>query len=70
VAAFVKSFDHKEAWQEAILIGRAFSALNRFPFSNARAKAVAEAATRLKQLGYVFTIQASFTSNAQIWRIS
>ena len=58
VAAFVKSFDHREAWQEAILIGRAFSALNQFPFSNARAKAVAEAAIRLKQLGYIFTIES------------
>jgi hypothetical protein len=58
VAAFVNSFDRKEAWDEAILIGRAFSALNRFPFSNARTKAVAEAATRLKNLGFAFTIES------------
>jgi hypothetical protein len=58
VAAFVKSFDHEEAWLEAILIGRAFSALNRFPFSNARPKAVAEAAVRIKQLGYTFSISS------------
>jgi Holliday junction resolvase-like predicted endonuclease len=58
VAAFVKSFDHSNAWHEAILIGRAFSALSRFPCSNARTKAVAEAATRLKQLGYIFTIES------------
>jgi hypothetical protein len=52
VTAFVNSFDHKEAWEEAIFIGRAFSALNRFPFSNARMKAVADAATRIKKKGY------------------
>jgi hypothetical protein len=58
VPAFVKSFDHEETWLEAILIGRAFSALNRFPFSNARMKAVAEAAARIKQLGHAFSIRS------------
>jgi hypothetical protein len=58
VPAFLKSFDHKETWQEAILIGRAFSALNRFPFSDARTKAVADAATRLTKAGYILTIES------------
>ena len=58
VPAFVKSFDHEGAWLEAILIGRAFSALNKYPFSNARMKAVAEAAARIKQLGHAFSIKS------------
>ena len=56
VPAFVKLLNNSDAWREAILIGRALSALGRFPCSNARTKAVAEAATRLKQRGYSFTI--------------
>jgi hypothetical protein len=56
VAAYVRSLECKDAWKEAILIGRASSVLSRFPFSNARTKAVATAGARMKQRGYVFTI--------------
>lgn len=58
VTAFVRALDHESAWQEAMLIGRAFMVLKRFPFSNARTKAVADAATRIKQLGYAFSIRS------------
>jgi hypothetical protein len=56
VPAFIRSLDCKEAWKEALLIARASSVLGRFPFSNARTKAVAAAATQMKQRGYLFTI--------------
>jgi hypothetical protein len=56
VPAYIKSFDYKEAWKEALLIARANSVLGHFPASNARTKAVAAAATRMKQHGYMFTI--------------
>ncbi len=56
VPAYIRSLDCKEAWKEALLIARASSVLGRFPFSNARTKAVAAAATRMKQRGYLFTI--------------
>ena len=58
VAAFVRALDHESAWLEAMLIGRAFTVLKRFPFSNARTKAVADAATRIKRLGYAFSIRS------------
>lgn len=58
VTAFVKALDHESAWLEAILIGRAFAVLKRYPFSNARTKAVADAATRIKRLGYAFSIRS------------
>ncbi len=58
VTAFVRALDHESAWLEAILIGRAFMVLRQFPFSNARTKAVADAATRIKRLGYVFSIHS------------
>jgi hypothetical protein len=58
VTAFVIALDHESAWLEAMLIGRAFTVLKRFPFSNARTKAVADAATRIKQLGYTFSIRS------------
>lgn len=58
VTAFVRALDHDSAWREAMLIGRAFAALRRHPFSNARTKAVAGAAARIKQLGYAFTIRS------------
>lgn len=58
VTAFVRALDHEAAWLEAMLIGRAFTVLKRFPFSNARTKAVADAATRIKQLGYAFSIRS------------
>lgn len=58
VTAFVRALDHESAWQEAILIGRAFTILKRFSFLNARTKAVAEAATRIKRLGYAFSIRS------------
>lgn len=57
VTAFVQELDH-EAWLEAMLIGRAFAILKRFPFSNARKKAVADAATRIKRLGYSFSLHS------------
>jgi hypothetical protein len=56
VPAYIKSFDYKGEWKEALLIARANSVLGRFPFSNARTKAVAAAAARMKQCGYAFTI--------------
>jgi hypothetical protein len=56
VPAYVRSFDCQKAWKEALLIARASSLLGRFPFSNARTKAVTTAAARMKQRGYVFTI--------------
>ena len=56
VPAYVRSLECKDAWIEALLIARASSVLGRFPFSNARTKAVAMAAARMKQRGYVFTI--------------
>lgn len=58
VTAFVRALDHESAWLEAMLIGRAFTILKRFPFSNARTKAVADAATRIKRLGYAFSISS------------
>lgn len=58
VTAFVRPFDHDSAWLEAMLIGRAFTVLKRFPFSNARTEAVADAATRIKRLGYTFSIRS------------
>ncbi|MBS1208530.1 MAG: hypothetical protein H6R19_928 [Proteobacteria bacterium] len=58
VTAFVRALDHESAWLEAMLIGRAFMVLKRFPFSNARTKAVADAATRIKRLGYAFSIHS------------
>lgn len=58
VTAFVRALDHESAWQEAMLIGRAFTVLKQFPFSNARTKAVADAATRIKRLGYAFSIRS------------
>jgi hypothetical protein len=58
VAAYVRSLDCKEVWKEALLIARASSVLGRFPFSNARTKAVAAAATRMKQRGYLFTLDS------------
>lgn len=58
VTAYVRALDHESAWLEAMLIGRAFTVLKRFPFSNARTKAVADAATRIKQLGYTFSIRS------------
>jgi hypothetical protein len=58
VTAFVRPLEHEAAWLEAMLIGRAFSVLNRFPFSNARTKAIAEAAARIKRLGYAFSIHS------------
>lgn len=58
VTAFVKALDHESTWLEAMLIGRAFTILKRFPFSNARTKAVADAATRIKQLGFTFSIRS------------
>ena len=58
VTAFVRALDHESAWLEAIVIGRAFTVLKRFPFSNARTKAVADAATRIKRLGYAFSIRS------------
>ena len=56
--AYVRSLNCKEAWKEALLIARASSVLGRFPFSNARTKAVAAAATRINQRGYLFTINS------------
>jgi hypothetical protein len=56
VPAYIRSLDCKEPWKEALLIARASSFLGRFPFSNARTKAVAVAAMRMKQRGYLFTI--------------
>ncbi|MFM0091330.1 hypothetical protein PQR46_31000 [Paraburkholderia sediminicola] len=58
VIAFVRALDLESAWLEAMLIGRAFAVLKRFPFSNARTKAVADAATRIKRLGYAFSIRS------------
>ena len=58
VAAFVRTLDHESAWLEAILIARAFAVLKRFPFTNARTKAVADAASRIKRLGYSFSIRS------------
>jgi len=58
VTAFVRAPDNESAWLEAMLIGRAFAVLKRFPFSNARTKAVADAATRIKRLGYAFSIRS------------
>ena len=58
VTAFVRALDHEPAWREAMLIGRAFAVLKRFPFSNARTKAVADAAIRIKRLGYAFSIRS------------
>lgn len=55
VTAYVREFDNESVWLEAMLIGRAFSLLKRFPFSNARTKAVADAAMRIKRLGYNFS---------------
>lgn len=56
VQAYIQPLDSKMAWKEALTIARASSVLGRFPFSNARVKAVAEAATRMQQRGYRFTI--------------
>ncbi len=58
VTAFVRAIDHESVWLEAMLIGRAFAVLERFPFSNARTKAVADAATRVKRLGYAFSVRS------------
>lgn len=58
VTAFVCTLDHEPAWLEAMLIGRAFAVLKRFPFTNARTKAVADAASRIKRLGYSFSIRS------------
>lgn len=58
VTAFVRTLDDESAWLDAILIGRAFTVLKRFPFSNARTKAVADAATRIKRHGYTFSIHS------------
>jgi len=58
VTAFVRTLDHESAWLEAMLIGRAFTVLKRFPFQNARTTAVAGAATRIKRLGYDFSIRS------------
>lgn len=58
VTAFVRTLEDESRWLEAMLIGRAFAVLKRFPFSNARAKAVADAATRIKRHGYTFLIQS------------
>lgn len=58
VTSYVRALDHESAWLEAMIIGRAFMVLNQFPFSNARMKAVADAATRIKQLGYTFSIRS------------
>ena len=58
VTVFVRTLNHESAWMEAMLIGRAFTVLKRFPFSKARTKAVADAAIRIKQLGYAFSIRS------------
>ena len=58
VSAYVRVLDEESAWLEAMHIGRAFMVLKRFPFSNARTKAVADAATRIKRLGYTFSIRS------------
>ncbi|MDA8306667.1 MAG: hypothetical protein M0Z81_07560 [Deltaproteobacteria bacterium] len=58
VGAYVRVLDEESAWLEAMLIGRAFMVLKRFPFSNARTKAVADAATRIRRHGYVFLIRS------------
>ena len=58
VTAYVRALDDESAWLEAMLIGRAFMVLKRFPFSNARTKAVADAATRIKRQRYAFTIRS------------
>lgn len=58
VTAFVRALDSESAWLEAMLIGRAFAVLKRFPFSNARTEAVAGAATRIKRLGYAISIRS------------
>ncbi|MDA8376945.1 MAG: hypothetical protein M0Z50_07790 [Planctomycetia bacterium] len=58
VSAYVRVLDEESAWLEAMHIGRAFMVLKRFPFSNARTKAVADAATRIKRHGYAFSIRS------------
>ncbi|GAA5172267.1 hypothetical protein [Viridibacterium curvum] len=58
VTAFVRTLDDESAWLEAMHIGRALTVLKRHPFSNARTKAVADAATRIRQLGYAFSIRS------------
>jgi hypothetical protein len=58
VDAFVRHFDNETEWQEAMLIGRALAVLKQYPFSNAQTKAVADAATRVKRLGYSFSIHS------------
>ena len=58
VTAFVVVLDTESAWMEAMLIGRALAVLKEFPYSNARVMAVADAATRIKQRGYTFSIQS------------
>lgn len=58
VTAYVRALDHESAWLEAMLIGRAFMILKRFPLSNARTRAVANAATRIKRRGYAFSLRS------------
>ncbi|MCO8644055.1 hypothetical protein KGP93_12145 [Burkholderia multivorans] len=58
VTAFVRTLDHEPAWLEAMLIGRAFAVLKRHPFVNARTKAVADAAKRVKRLGFSFSVHS------------
>ncbi|MDR6585765.1 hypothetical protein [Herbaspirillum frisingense] len=58
VTAFVRTLNHESAWLEAMTIGRAFTVLKHFPFSNPRTRAVADAATRIKQLGYAISIRS------------
>ena len=56
VPAYIQPLDCKDVWKEALMIARASTILGRFPFSNARTKAVAAAAKRMQQRGYLFTI--------------
>lgn len=56
VQAYIQPLDFRMEWKEALMTARASAKLNRFPFSDARTKAVAEAATRMQQRGYHFTL--------------
>jgi hypothetical protein len=57
IPAHLRSFDAGE-WAEALQIGRALAQLRRFPCSNARTIAVAQAAERLLNMGFAFSVQA------------
>lgn len=66
VPAYIQPLDRRAEWKEALMIARTFARLNRFPFSDARTKAVAEAATRMQHRGYHFTIDCGgFQMQAQ-----